>query len=75
VVWHSLQLGYGLLAGFDVPVQRACVMVGLVLLWRLRFRHLGAWWPLLLALNGCCYSIRWPVCVRVSGCRSPRWRF
>ncbi|WP_234306268.1 DNA internalization-related competence protein ComEC/Rec2 [Pseudomonas poae] len=45
-------LGYGLLAGFGVPVQRACVMVGLVLLWRLRFRHLGAWWPLLLALNG-----------------------
>lgn len=44
-------LGYGLLAGFDVPVQRACVMVALVLLWRLRFRHLGAWWPLLLALN------------------------
>lgn len=44
--------GYGLLAGFDVPVQRACVMVGLVLLWRLRFRHLGAWWPLLLAFNG-----------------------
>lgn len=34
-------LGYGLLAGFGVPVQRACVMVGLVLLWRLRFRHLG----------------------------------
>ena len=45
-------LGYGLLAGFEVPVQRACVMIGLVLLWRLRFRHLGAWWPLLLALNG-----------------------
>lgn len=45
-------LGYGLLAGFGVPVQRACVMVGLVLLWRLRFRHLGLWWPLLLALNG-----------------------
>jgi competence protein ComEC len=33
-----------------VPVRRACVMVALVLLWRLRFRHLGAWWPLLLAL-------------------------
>ena len=48
----SAALAYGLLAGFDVPVQRACVMVGLVLLWRLRFRHLGAWWPLLLALNG-----------------------
>ena len=45
-------LGYGLLAGFGVPVQRACVMVGLVLLWRLRLRHLGLWWPLLLALNG-----------------------
>ena len=45
-------LSYGLLAGFGVPVQRACVMVGLVLLWRLRFRHLGLWWPLLLALNG-----------------------
>lgn len=45
-------LGYGLLAGFGVPVQRACVMVGLVLLWRVRFRHLGLWWPLLLALNG-----------------------
>ncbi|RLU08423.1 DNA internalization-related competence protein ComEC/Rec2 [Pseudomonas prosekii] len=45
-------LGYGLLAGFDVPVRRACVMIGLVLLWRLRFRHLGAWWPLSLALGG-----------------------
>ncbi|QHD06558.1 DNA internalization-related competence protein ComEC/Rec2 [Pseudomonas sp. R76] len=44
-------LGYGLLAGFGVPVQRACVMVGLVLLWRLRFRHLGVWWPLLLAFD------------------------
>ncbi|ROM33345.1 DNA internalization-related competence protein ComEC/Rec2 [Pseudomonas poae] len=45
-------LGYGLLAGFGVPVQRACLMVALVLLWRLRFRHLGGWWPLLLAFNG-----------------------
>ncbi|NUU36352.1 DNA internalization-related competence protein ComEC/Rec2 [Pseudomonas sp. C2B4] len=45
-------LGYGLLAGFEVPVRRACLMIGLVLLWRLRFRHLGGWWPLLLALNG-----------------------
>ena len=42
-------LGYGLLAGFEVPVRRACVMGALVLLWRLRFRHLGLWWPLLLA--------------------------
>lgn len=43
--------GYGMLAGFEVPVQRACVMLGLVLLWRLRFRHLGVWMPYLLALN------------------------
>ncbi|MCI3946626.1 DNA internalization-related competence protein ComEC/Rec2 [Pseudomonas syringae] len=44
-------LGYGLLAGFEVPVRRACVMVGMVLLWRLRFRHLGVVWPLLLSFN------------------------
>ena len=44
-------LGYGLLAGFEVPVRRACVMLMVVLLWRLRFRHLGVWTPLLLALN------------------------
>lgn len=43
-------LGYGMLAGFEVPVRRACVMVGLVLLWRWRFRHLGVFLPLLLAL-------------------------
>lgn len=44
-------LAYGFLAGFEVPVQRACVMLGLVLLWRLRFRHLGMTWALLIALN------------------------
>ncbi|MFB4393059.1 MULTISPECIES: DNA internalization-related competence protein ComEC/Rec2 [unclassified Pseudomonas] len=43
-------LGYGALAGFQVPVQRACLMLAVVLLWRLRFRHLGAFVPLLLAL-------------------------
>lgn len=43
---------YSWLAGFEVPVQRALIMVSLVLLWRLRFRHLGVWLPLLLALNG-----------------------
>ncbi|WP_255839023.1 DNA internalization-related competence protein ComEC/Rec2 [Pseudomonas benzenivorans] len=43
-------LGYGMLAGFEVPVRRACVMVGLVLLWRWRFRQLGVWLPLLVAL-------------------------
>src|SRR5690606_27000787 len=47
----SAALSYGLLAGFEVPVRRACVMVGMVLLWRLRFRHLGVLWPLLLSLN------------------------
>ncbi|PWB35920.1 DNA internalization-related competence protein ComEC/Rec2 [Pseudomonas sp. SDI] len=45
-------LGYGLLAGFQVPVQRACIMLAVVLLWRLRFRHLSFGWPLLLALVG-----------------------
>lgn len=45
-------LGYGLLAGFQVPVQRACIMLAVVLLWRLRFRHLGIAWPLLIALGG-----------------------
>lgn len=44
-------LAYGWLAGFDVPVRRACIMVGLVLLWRLRFRHLGVWLPLLMAMD------------------------
>lgn len=44
-------LGYGLLAGFDVPVRRACVMVGMVLLWRWRFRHLGVLLPWLVSLN------------------------
>lgn len=44
-------LCYGLLAGFQVPVQRACMMLAVVLLWRLRYRHLGMWVPLLLALN------------------------
>ena len=45
-------LAYGWLAGFDVPVRRACLMVTVVLVWRLRFRHLGVWLPLLLALDG-----------------------
>ena len=45
-------LGYGLLAGFQVPVQRACLMLGTVLLWRLRFRQLGAGFAWLLALLG-----------------------
>lgn len=51
VLAFSGALTYGFLAGFDVPVQRACVMLGLVLLWRLHFRHLGVVWPMLIALN------------------------
>ena len=43
-------LGYGLLAGFQVPVRRACIMLGMVLLWRLRYRHLGLWLPWLAAM-------------------------
>lgn len=44
-------LAYGWLAGAGVPVQRACLMLAVVLLWRLRFRQLGALLPLLLALT------------------------
>ncbi|WP_152228205.1 DNA internalization-related competence protein ComEC/Rec2 [Pseudomonas sp. SCB32] len=41
---------YSLMAGFDVPLQRACIMVSIVLLWRLRYRQSGLWTPLLGAL-------------------------
>ena len=44
-------LAYGWLAGAGVPVQRACLMLAVVLLWRLRFRPLGAFFPWLVALN------------------------
>jgi competence protein ComEC len=44
-------LAYGFLAGFEVPVRRACIMIGMVLLWRWRFRQLGVSWPMLLSLN------------------------
>lgn len=42
-------LGYGWLAGFDIPVQRACLMVAMVLIWRWRFRQLSPWLGLLVA--------------------------
>ncbi|MFC5698490.1 DNA internalization-related competence protein ComEC/Rec2 [Pseudomonas sp. GCM10022186] len=58
-------LGYGLLAGFDVPVQRACVMIAVVLLWRLRFRHLGFFLPLLVAL--CAVTLAEPLVVLQPG--------
>lgn len=44
-------LGYGWLAGFGVPVQRACLMVALALVWRLFFWHLGVWLPLVISLT------------------------
>lgn len=43
-------LAYGALAGFEVPVRRACLMTAIVLLWRWRYQHLGAGTALLLAL-------------------------
>lgn len=46
-------LAYGALAGFQVPVQRACAMLAMVLIWRLRFRHLGTslpWWTALVGV-------------------------
>ncbi|MBT2338904.1 MULTISPECIES: DNA internalization-related competence protein ComEC/Rec2 [Pseudomonas] len=48
----SAALGYGLLAGFEVPVRRACAMIGLVLLWRLRFKQADPWWAWVLAFAG-----------------------
>ncbi|PWU28999.1 DNA internalization-related competence protein ComEC/Rec2 [Pseudomonas sp. RW407] len=42
--------GYGWVAGLEVPALRACLMLSMVLLWRLRFRRQGVWWPLLGAL-------------------------
>lgn len=42
--------GYGWVAGLEVPALRACLMLSLVLLWRLRFRRQGVWLPVLAAL-------------------------
>ncbi|WPO98773.1 DNA internalization-related competence protein ComEC/Rec2 [Pseudomonas sp. HR96] len=42
-------LAYGWLADFQVPVRRACLMLALVLCWRLRYRQLAIGWPLLVA--------------------------
>lgn len=46
----SAALAYGALAGFAVPVQRACIMVMVALLWRWRFQSLSAWTAFLTAL-------------------------
>ncbi|UFH50215.1 DNA internalization-related competence protein ComEC/Rec2 [Pseudomonas sp. KNUC1026] len=45
-------LGYGALAGFGVPVQRACLILAWVLLWRLTYRRPSLGLPLLGALCG-----------------------
>lgn len=42
--------GYGWIAGLEVPARRACLMLTMVMLWRLRFRRQGFWLPLLSAL-------------------------
>lgn len=47
-------LGYGGLAGFGVPVQRACLMLAMVLLWRLHFSHLGRSCRCWLPCVACC---------------------
>lgn len=44
-------LAYAGLAGFEVPVRRACIMLAVVLFWRWRYQNLGAALPFLLALN------------------------
>ncbi|MFT0213257.1 DNA internalization-related competence protein ComEC/Rec2 [Pseudomonas sp. F1_0610] len=43
-------LTYAWLAGFTVPVQRALLMLTVVLLWRWRYSYLSAWLPFCLAL-------------------------
>lgn len=62
--WPSARLGLGLacvvtalaiisyaaLAGFGVPVQRACIMTVIVLIWRWRYQQLAVYLPLLMAL-------------------------
>lgn len=66
-------LAYGWLAGGGVPVQRACLMLAVVLLWRLRFRHLGAFFRCCLHWSLCLSSSHWRRCCLGSGCRSPPW--
>ncbi len=46
----SAALAYGAFSGFAVPVQRACIMVLVALLWRWRFQHLSPWTAFICAL-------------------------
>ena len=66
-------LAYGWLAGAGVPVQRACLMLAVVLLWRLRFRHLAQCCRYCWRWSRCCWSNRWRRCCLGSGCRLPPW--
>ncbi|MDF3932016.1 DNA internalization-related competence protein ComEC/Rec2 [Pseudomonas citronellolis] len=42
--------GYGWVAGLEVPALRACLMLSMVLLWRLWLRRQGVWMPVLGAV-------------------------
>lgn len=58
-------VAYGAFAGFAVPVQRACIMVLVALLWRWRFQSLSAWSAYLCAL--CLVLVHEPLVVLQAG--------
>ncbi len=58
-------VSYGAFAGFAVPVQRACIMVMVALLWRWRFQQLSVWTAFLIAL--CLVLLHEPLVVLQSG--------
>lgn len=58
-------LAYGVIAGLDVPVRRAIIMVAVVLLWRLRYLQLAHWTPWLIAL--CLVLLHDPLVVLAPG--------
>lgn len=61
----SAAVAYGAFAGFAVPVQRACIMVMVALLWRWRFQSLSAWTAYLSAL--CLVLVHEPLVVLQTG--------
>ncbi|WP_205343048.1 DNA internalization-related competence protein ComEC/Rec2 [Denitrificimonas caeni] len=65
VLSMSAALAYGAFAGFAVPVQRACIMVMVALLWRWRFQRLSAWTAYLAAL--CLVLVYEPLVVLQAG--------
>lgn len=58
-------LAYGAFAGFAVPVQRACIMVSVAVLWRWQFQHLSVWTAYLTAL--CAVLLYEPLVVLQAG--------